>query len=156
MARILITDETRQRLQERDPRWRSKCTMRAIATFLDFIGMILFVVSVTMTIHWENVWNEGIGGDWTDGMPLAPVMFPPVSCFIAFDLGAFSTRARLTVVEITRYLFLYSTTPSSSSSSSAIAADASITQAGTLALISSYGPLGTSFPTLFMRRLIVL
>ena len=73
MARIIITDETRQRLQESDPRWRAKCTLRAIATFLDFVAMILFIVSVTMTIHWENVWNHGIGGDWTDGMPLAPV-----------------------------------------------------------------------------------
>lgn len=47
--------------------------MRAIATFLALIAMILFIVSVTMTLHWENVWNDGIGGDWTDGMPLAPV-----------------------------------------------------------------------------------
>ena len=73
MVRSLITEETRARLQERDPRWRSKAVLRVVATFFDFLAMVLFIVAVTMTLHWENVWNNGFGGDWPDGMPLAPV-----------------------------------------------------------------------------------
>lgn len=69
----IITEGTRQRLQETDPRWRSKAILRMTAAFLDFVAMVLFVVSVTMTLHWEDVWNDGNGGDWTDGMPIAPV-----------------------------------------------------------------------------------
>ena len=73
MARFAITAEARQRLQETDPRWRSKAILRAAATFLDFIAIILFAISVRMTVDWEKQWNDGIGDDWTDGMPLAPV-----------------------------------------------------------------------------------
>lgn len=73
MVWSLIAAETRQRLQESDPRWKSKAILRTVAIFLDFIALILFVISIVMTLHWENVWNNGVGDDWTDGMPLAPV-----------------------------------------------------------------------------------
>ena len=71
MVRNLVTEETRRRLQEQDPRWRSKAILRVIATFCSFVAMVLFAVSVAMTVHWGEIWNGG--GDWTDGMALAPV-----------------------------------------------------------------------------------
>lgn len=80
MAWNPVAEETRRRLKEQDPRWRSKAILRVIATFCSFVAMVLFAVAVAMTIHWGEIWNGG--GDWTDGMALAPVsalQYPAIS-----------------------------------------------------------------------------
>lgn len=76
MTRLPIREESQRRLNEGDPRWKAKAVLRIISTLLAFLAMILFAISVGMTVHWENVWNNGYGNDWTDGMPLAPVCNP--------------------------------------------------------------------------------
>jgi hypothetical protein len=73
MARLLISEESQRRLHEGDPGWTLKAALRLVATFFAFLAMILFAVSVRMTVHWEDVWDGGYGNDWTDAMPLAPV-----------------------------------------------------------------------------------
>ena len=140
MARGIITEETRRRLQEQDPKWRSKVILRMVATFFDFLAMVLFIVSVTMSIHWENVWNDGVGGDWTDGMPLASV--GPYFGSSHFRFRDFPNReTHLTIGLTIRSSSLSSTTQSSSFSSCATAADEHTILAGMSGLISSSGPL---------------
>lgn len=73
MARLLISEESQRRLHQGDPAWTLKAALRLLVTFFAFLAMILFAVSVRMTVHWEDVWNNGYGNDWTDAMPLAPV-----------------------------------------------------------------------------------
>ena len=73
MARLPISEESRHRLYEGDPRWTSKAVLRLLSTFFAFFATILFAVCVSKTVRWENVWNSGYGNDWTDAMPLAPV-----------------------------------------------------------------------------------
>ena len=77
MAWNPIAEETRRRLQEDDPRWKSKAILRVVATVCAFIAMVLFAVAVAMTLHWADIWNDGIGGDWANGMALAPVCARP-------------------------------------------------------------------------------
>ena len=73
MPRLPIREESQRHLTEGDRKWKPKAALRIISTFLAFLAMILFAVSTGMTVRWENVWDNGIGNDWTDGMPLAPV-----------------------------------------------------------------------------------
>lgn len=63
--------ETRRRLYENDAKWPVKLILRAIATIFAFLGMILFAVATSLTN--QNFINLSGGGDWTDGMTLAPV-----------------------------------------------------------------------------------
>ena len=67
MARLPISVETRQRLNEDDRRWPIKLGLRALAIPFAFIAMILFAVTTALSKK-----NYG-GNDWTDGLPLAPV-----------------------------------------------------------------------------------
>jgi len=73
MSRLPISEESQRRLHEGDAGWTSKAALRVVATFFAFLAMILFAVSVGMTVRWEAVWDGGYGNDWTDAMPLAPV-----------------------------------------------------------------------------------
>lgn len=66
-----LTAETRRTLSENDAKWPVKLILRAVATFLAFLGMILFAVATSLTNqHFINLNGDG---DWTDGMALAPV-----------------------------------------------------------------------------------
>lgn len=86
MARIPISLESKRRLHEADPRWISKATLRLISSFFAVLALILFAVAVGKTVQWENTWDDGYGNDWTDGMPLAPVLlallYNPFSLFM--------------------------------------------------------------------------
>ncbi|CAF9916791.1 hypothetical protein IMSHALPRED_003295 [Imshaugia aleurites] len=68
MARMRISPETRQQLNQHDRRWPLKLGLRALAIPLAFIAMILFAVATSV-----SKLNYG-GNDWTDGLPLAPVL----------------------------------------------------------------------------------
>ncbi|KAF6228169.1 hypothetical protein HO133_007899 [Letharia lupina] len=68
MARMSISAETRRQLNDHDRRWPIKLGLRALAVPLAFIAMILFAVTTSV-----SKMNYG-GNDWTDGLPLAPVL----------------------------------------------------------------------------------
>ncbi|KAF6240053.1 hypothetical protein HO173_001663 [Letharia columbiana] len=68
MARMSISAETRRQLNGHDRRWPIKLGLRALAVPLAFIAMILFAVTTSV-----SKMNYG-GNDWTDGLPLAPVL----------------------------------------------------------------------------------
>lgn len=68
MARLPISLETRRQLNDDDRRWKIKLRLRALAIPLAIIAMILFAVTTSL-----SKLNYG-GNDWTDGLPLAPVL----------------------------------------------------------------------------------
>ncbi|MCJ1450046.1 hypothetical protein MMC28_000374 [Mycoblastus sanguinarius] len=68
MPNLPLPAETRRSLSENDRRWPIKLGIRAASTFFAFIAMILFAVTTSLSIT-----NYG-GNDWTDGLPLAPVL----------------------------------------------------------------------------------
>lgn len=69
MARPFLQPETRRTLNEHDSKWHIKAILRLVATFFAFIAMILFAVSISISLKYFDL----INGDWTDGLPLAPV-----------------------------------------------------------------------------------
>lgn len=73
MAILHISNEAQQRLREGDPKWTIKAALRIISTFFAFLAMALFAAAYGGTIAWLAKWEDGQGGDWMDGMPLAPV-----------------------------------------------------------------------------------
>lgn len=74
--------ETRRRLSENDAKWPVKLVLRAVATFLAFLGMILFAVAASFAN--QDFIDEN---DWTDGMTLAPVRQANSPPFPAAQLG---------------------------------------------------------------------
>ncbi|KAL9137023.1 MAG: hypothetical protein Q9175_001780 [Cornicularia normoerica] len=68
MARMPISTETRRQLNDHDRRWPIKLGLRTLAIPFAFIAMILFAVATSVSIM-----NYG-GNDWTDALPLAPVL----------------------------------------------------------------------------------
>ena len=88
MTRIPISQDTKRRLHEADPKWISRAAIRLISTFFAFIAMILFAVAVGRSVQWENTWDNGYGNDWTDGLPLAPVRAPMFLIPILAVLGS--------------------------------------------------------------------
>lgn len=75
MARLgwTFSPEKRQRLRDADTKWKSKAWIRSGCTFFAFLAMCLFAAAVAQTIAWEKKWTFDSGGDWADGMALAPV-----------------------------------------------------------------------------------
>ncbi|KAL9004649.1 MAG: hypothetical protein Q9188_002540 [Gyalolechia gomerana] len=68
--RSLFPAETRRRLQEENPKWYIKAILQAICAFLAFPALILFADATALT----NKYFSSPHGDWTDWMPLFPVL----------------------------------------------------------------------------------
>ncbi|KAL8733923.1 MAG: hypothetical protein Q9181_003398 [Wetmoreana brouardii] len=68
--RPLFSAETRRRLQENDRKWYIKAILQTICTFLAFLALILFADATAIT----NKYYPSPHGDWTDWMPLFPVL----------------------------------------------------------------------------------
>ena len=66
-----LSMEARRRAYEEDPRWPTKAFMRIASTIFACVGLSLFASSISYTN--ENFINLSGGGDWTDGLALAPV-----------------------------------------------------------------------------------
>ncbi|SLM39442.1 hypothetical protein LPUS_09976 [Lasallia pustulata] len=84
--------ETRRNLYEGDPKWPVKLTLRAAATFFAFFGMTLFAVATSLTN--KNFINLSGGGDWTDGMTLAPITLSFLYNPIVISILLFVRRGR--------------------------------------------------------------
>lgn len=82
MARMQSMSRTRQRLDEKDPKWPLKVVLRVAATVFAFVGAVLFILVISKTLHLDNPYFESGDGDMTDEIPLAPVIVAPTSMFL--------------------------------------------------------------------------
>ncbi|KAL8924464.1 MAG: hypothetical protein Q9172_002675 [Xanthocarpia lactea] len=80
--RPLFSAETRRRQQENDPKWHVKAILQAICTFLAFIALILFAAATAVTNKYYNL----LHGDWSDWMPLFPVLISLIYNPVSFSL----------------------------------------------------------------------
>ncbi|KAL9604623.1 MAG: hypothetical protein Q9219_000343 [cf. Caloplaca sp. 3 TL-2023] len=80
--RMPLPAETRRRLREDNPRWYITALLRVICTFLAFLGLILFADATALT----NKYFPTPHGDWSDWMPLFPVLisliYNPLALFL--------------------------------------------------------------------------
>ncbi|KAL8943833.1 MAG: hypothetical protein Q9216_000826 [Gyalolechia sp. 2 TL-2023] len=83
--RPLFPAETRRRLREENPRWYIKATLQAVCAFLAFPALVLFAHATALT----NRHFSSPHGDWTDWMPLFPVLISLIYNPIALALPIF-------------------------------------------------------------------
>ena len=67
----LLNIETRRNAFEEDPKWQHKTILRFVAIAFALIAAALFSTAIGLTNY--NFVNTLGGGDWTDGVALAPV-----------------------------------------------------------------------------------
>ena len=68
--------ESRRRLQEADPRWRTKAIIRGVIVLFSLIGFSIFAAVIPI---WDADFYWGSGpnsGDWQDGFPCGIVCNP--------------------------------------------------------------------------------
>ncbi|KAL8952667.1 MAG: hypothetical protein Q9222_001435 [Ikaeria aurantiellina] len=88
--RPLFPVETRRRLQEHDPRWHIKAIIQAVTTFFAFIALILFADATALT----NEYFDSAYGDWSDWMPLFPVLISLIYNPLTFLLTIFRRKGK--------------------------------------------------------------
>ncbi|KAI4129006.1 MAG: hypothetical protein LQ338_002473 [Usnochroma carphineum] len=66
----LFSPETRRRLHETHPKWHLKAILQATCASLAFLALILFADATALT----NKYFPSPHGDWSDWMPLFPVI----------------------------------------------------------------------------------
>lgn len=76
MARRQSATDPQRRFYEQDPKGPLKAKLRIAATVFAFVGTIMFSYAVAKTLHLNSPYFEVVGGDFQDGLPLAPVYLP--------------------------------------------------------------------------------
>ncbi|KAL8715825.1 MAG: hypothetical protein Q9220_000492 [cf. Caloplaca sp. 1 TL-2023] len=88
--RPLFPVETRRQLREHNPKWHVKAIIQGVCTFFAFIALILFADATALT----NEYFNSAYGDWSDWMPLFPVLISLIYNPVTFFLTIFRRNGK--------------------------------------------------------------